>query len=100
MQNLNFIKSNGIEKFAEQQNERIKLLETFLSDFNDGRSRSFYCRATCLLDIGSLKDSLDKAVQKTKAEDISPDNLKSKAKILKDILNETALKAGIKLRQV
>jgi hypothetical protein len=99
MPNLNYIKSNGIEKFAEQQNERIKLLETFISNFNEGRSRSFYCRATCLLDIGSLKESLDKAIQTTRTENISPDNLKSKAKILKDILDETALKAGVQLKQ-
>lgn len=97
MQNLNFIKSNGIEKFAEQQDARIKLLETFISDFNEGRSRSFYCKATCLLDIVSLNDSLDRAVQTTRADDISPDNLRSKAKILKDILHETALKTGIQL---
>jgi len=97
MPNLNFIKEHGIEKFAEQQKKRIKLLETMIENFNDGRSRSFYCKATALLDLISLEDSLDKAIQKIRSENIKPDNTKTKAKILKDILNEIAIKDGVKL---
>jgi len=88
--NLNFIKEYGIEKFVEQQKKRIKLLETMIENFNDGKSRSFYCRATALIDLISLKDSLDKAIQKIRSDNIKPDNTKVKAKILRDILNEIA----------
>lgn len=88
--NLNFIKEYGIEKFIEQQKKRIKILETMIADFDDGRSRSFFCKAATFLELTSLKSSLDKATQKIKTDNINPNDLKNKAKILKEILNELA----------
>ncbi|MBU4293469.1 MAG: DUF3795 domain-containing protein, partial [Actinobacteria bacterium] len=84
--NLNFIKEYGIEKFIKQQKKRIELLQMMIDHFNDGRSRSFFCKAACLLDLKDLKNSLDKANRKVKADNI--DNIKIKAKNLKNILNK------------
>jgi Zn-finger protein len=97
MLNLNYIKEYGIEDFIDTQKKRIRLLEKLIQDFDDGRSRSFFCKATALLDIKSIEDSLIKAIQKIKPEKIRSTDIKIKAKILKDILNETALKEGILL---
>jgi hypothetical protein len=91
MLNLNFIKEQGIEKFIGKQKKRIKLLETMIANFDDGRSRSFYCKSAALLDLITLENSLDKAIQKIKAGNIKPNDTKTKAKILKDILSEIAL---------
>jgi len=89
MSNLNFIKEHGIKKFIEQQRSRIKLLETMIKNFDDGRSRSFFCKATALLDLKNLENSLDEATRKAKADNIR--DIKVKAKSLKDILNEKLL---------
>ena len=97
MSNLNFIKEYGIKKFIEQQKKRIKLLETMIENFDDGRSRSFYCKAAALLDLTSLENSLDKATQKIKTDNIKPNDTKTKAKIFKSILNEIAFKEGVEL---
>lgn len=86
--NLNFIKEHGIGKFIKKQKKRIKLLKTMIANFNDGRSRSFFCKAAALLDLKSLKSSLDKANRKIKTDKISKDDVKSKARILKEILSE------------
>ena len=91
MPNLNFIKEHGIEKFMEQQKKRIKLLETMIENFDDGRSRSFFCKVAALIDLTSLRRSLDKAIEKIKTENIKQNDVKNKAKILKTILNEVAL---------
>ena len=96
--NLNFIKKHGVQKFIDQQEKRIKLLETMINNFNDGRSRSFYCIATTLLPMLSLERALDDANQKIKKDDISSDDIKKKAKILREILNVTAMKDGIELK--
>lgn len=95
MPNLNFINEHGIEKFVEQQKKRIKLLETMIFNFDDGRSRSFYCKSAALLDLTTLEDSLDKAIQKIKTDNIKPNDSKTKAKILKGILSGIALKEGV-----
>jgi hypothetical protein len=95
--NLNFIKKHGIKKFIEQQRSRIKLLETMIKNFDDGRSRSFFCKATTLLDLTGLTSSLDKATQKIKTDKIRQNDVKNKAQILKEIINEIAFKEGVEL---
>lgn len=95
MPNLNFIKTRGIKKFIEQQKERIKLLEAMIKKFDDGRSRSYYCRASALIDIKILENSIDKAMVKIKDEKIKADDVKSKAKILKSILDEYMVKERV-----
>lgn len=97
MPNLNFIKKRGIKKFIEQQRSRIKLLETMIKKFDDGRSRSFFCKAAALLDLTSLTSSLDKATQKIKTDKIKRNDIKKKAQILKEIINEIAFKEGVEL---
>ena len=84
--NLDYIKEYGIKKFIEQQKRRIKLLEIMISSFNDGRSRSSFCKAAALLSLEDLKNSLDEVNRKVKVSNI--DNIKMKAKHLKNILNE------------
>jgi len=98
MPNLNFIKEHGIKSFVEQLEKRIKLLETMIENFDDGRSRSFFCRATALLNLTGLESSLDRAAQKIKTDTIKPDDIKIKAKILKELLNETGVREGIELK--
>jgi len=93
MPNLNFIKEHGIEEFVGQQKRRIKLLETMIKDFDDGRSRSFYCKSAASLDLGDLRDSVDKAIQKTETDAIGPND--TKARILKGILGEIALEQRV-----
>jgi len=97
MPNLNFIKEHGIEKFVEQQKKRIKLLKTMIANFDDGRSRSFYCKSAALLDLTTLENSLDKAIHEIQIDNIQPNDTKTKAKILKDILSGIALKEGVEL---
>ena len=95
--NLNFIKKHGVKKFIEQQRSRIKLLEKMIKNFDDGRSRSFFCRAAALLDLTGLTSSLDKATRKIKTDKIRKDDVKNKAKILRAIINEIAFEEGVEL---
>jgi len=91
LSNLNSIKEHGIKRFIEQQEKRIKLLETMICNFNDGRSRSFFCRAAIFSDSTALAASIEIAHKKIKTEEIKHNDMKSKAKILKAILNENLL---------
>ncbi|MGQ9719003.1 MAG: DUF3795 domain-containing protein [Nitrososphaerales archaeon] len=97
MPNLDFIKEYGIKKFIDQQRRRIDLLETMIKDFDDGRSKSFFCRATALLEIASLKNSLGRAKQKLETDNVKSGDRKTKAKILREILDEFAVKEAVEL---
>ena len=86
MPNQHFIKRHGIKKFIAQQKKRIKYLEIMLGNFNDGRSRSYFCRAAALLDLRSLENSINQATRKIKADHIR--DMKAKAKVIKEILDK------------
>ena len=97
MSNLKFIREHGVKKFIDQQEKRIRLLETMLENYNDGRSKSFFCKAAALLDITSLETSLDDITQKIETNNIKSNDKKTKAKILKSILKEFGFKEGVNL---
>lgn len=84
--------------FIGHQSQRIGLLEAMLKDYNEGRSKRFYCIAATLLPIKDLKISLDEAEQKIRADKVKTDDLKTKSKILKEYLNNFATKEGIELK--
>ena len=98
LSNLSFIKEHDLEEFIEQQRKRIELLEIMLKHFDDGRSKSFYCIATTLLPITDLEASLNSAEQKLRTNNIGADEFKSKAEILKELLNNFADKEGLELK--
>jgi hypothetical protein len=56
--NLDFIRTYGLEEFAKQQRKRIKLLEKMIRNFDDGRSKSFYCVAATLLPGTALEATI------------------------------------------
>lgn len=90
MSNQDFIKEHGIKEFIKQQKKRIKLLEAMLESFDEGRSKSFYCLAATLLSTESLEKSLDEIEKSC--------DVKIRARVLKEILNETAVKEGVELK--
>ena len=98
LSNLKLIKTEGIEKFIEQQKKRISLLEELLDNYNEGRSKSFFCIATAHMSISDLEAGLEKAKQILKDENIKDNNLKARSKILKEQLSELADKAKIALK--
>ena len=96
--NLNLIKNMGFEKFIIQQNKRIIILKDMLANFNDGRSKSNFCLASALLPVQILEKSLDSAKKEIKKLEIANFDLKNKAKILKDFLQNAANKENITLK--
>ena len=96
--NLYFIRKQGLDKFLRQQRERMGLMEKMLKDFDDGRSKTFYCIATTLLPVTELKALLGEAERKVKLEKVKADDIKTKAKILRGLLNDFAVKGGVELK--
>ena len=96
--NLNLIKKKGLEVFIKQQKKRIEFLEIMLENFNEGRSKSFFCIATALLPLDDLEHALNKSNDEINNEGIELNDLKAKSKILKTYLNHCANKQKINLK--
>ncbi|MFW9782883.1 MAG: DUF3795 domain-containing protein [Candidatus Heimdallarchaeota archaeon] len=98
LKNLGLIKEKGIKEFIDQQHQRIDLLKILLEDFNEGRSKSFFCIATALLPIKYLDESVKRANERIDNEKIEASNLKFKSKIIKQYLNDFATNQKVILK--
>lgn len=98
LQNLYEIKQNGINPFINQQMKRVKILETLLNSFNEGRSKSFFCIATTLLPVDDLDNCINKAKKLVEEKDISSEDIRSKAKIMREMLNDYAKNQNIEIK--
>jgi hypothetical protein len=91
-----FIQKNGITEFEHEQKNRASLLREMLKEYNEGRSKSYYCIAATVLDLKGLRRALIQAKKESDGLDI-----KGKSKVLHSILDENAKKKGycLKLRK-
>ena len=89
---INFIKAKGVKAYDEQQRIRESLLIGILNEFNEGRSKSYYCIAATVMDIDELNSALEEATAQSKLLSI-----KDKSRIMHTILNSIALKKGYRL---
>jgi hypothetical protein len=88
-----FIQKNGVAEFERDQKDREQLLKEMLRDFNEGRSKSYYCIAATVFDIEELRGVLSQAKRQSSGLDI-----KGKSKILHSILDDIARKKAYYLR--
>lgn len=91
--NLKSIKEKGLDAFVKQQEKRTQLLEGLLKDYDDGRSKNFYCLSAALLPIEELETEI---IKMGKHEDGLNDR-KQAAKSLREAFIKIASKNGIEL---
>lgn len=91
-----FVQKNGIEEFEKMQKKRERLLKEMLQEFNEGRSKSFYCLAATVLETGELEKALAEARKNSAGLEI-----KERSKALHSLLDEIATNRNycLKLRK-
>jgi hypothetical protein len=92
--NFEFVRQNGIEKWDEREQGKIGFLETLLQNYNDGRSKSFYCLSVQLLPQEKLIPALAQA-RKSITPEMAP---KEKAALVRDAFNGLAARSGVELK--
>jgi hypothetical protein len=92
-ENISFVEKHGIEAFEKIQNRRVELLKELLNEFNDGRSKSYYCIAATVLEIGELEKAIDEGKNNAVNHDA-----KSKAKIMRELIDDIAAQKGYTLK--
>jgi len=91
-----YINKKGVNKFEKIQKKRESLLKELLTEFNEGRSKSYYCIAATVLEIEDLELVLAEAKQKSIGLDV-----KGKSRYLHFILDDIARQKNyfLKLRK-
>jgi hypothetical protein len=95
-QNMTYIRDHGLDTFLEQQSQRMTILKQLLQEFDDGRSKSFYCLAATLLSIPALTGAITEARHLIVEEKAG--NKKENAKILRIHLDHEAVKENVVLK--
>ena len=91
---LDFIKTRGTAPYIQQQARRMEILEYLLEEYNEGRSKSFFCLATTLLKLPSLERAL--AIVATASK--SGAGKKQRVKDMREALTAMASQEGIELK--
>ncbi|UCB43199.1 MAG: DUF3795 domain-containing protein [Dehalococcoidales bacterium] len=94
--NISAIAQSGIDSFEEQQKVREQILTEMLAEFNEGRSKSYYCIAATVMAIEELREALDQARKESEGLGI-----KDKSRVMHSILDNIASKRSyyLKLRK-
>ena len=92
-EDISFIQRNGVDAFEKAQMQREDLLKEMLQEFNEGRSKSYYCIAATVLEIDELKMALDEAKKDSEGVDI-----KRKSNIFHSTLDGIAHKRKYRLK--
>jgi hypothetical protein len=91
--NLKSIKKRGLDAFVGQQQERLLLLTNLLEEYDDGRSKSFYCLSAALLPIDDLKSAIGKV--RSASEPVN--DIKYVAKLLREAFAAIATRNSVEL---
>ena len=85
----------GIEVYNVEQIEKARILDIFLSGYNDGRKKTFFCVAVNLLDIQELQAVLRQIEKKCDLEMLT---LKEKSAFVAGLLQDIAAQRNIDLK--
>jgi hypothetical protein len=90
--NIAAIRRDGIDAFVAVQREREALLVEMIAEFNEGRSKTFYCIAATVLDPAQVRAALESARVSAAGMDA-----RGRAKVLHGLLDEAAAARCLRL---
>ncbi len=86
--NLLFIRERGLARFVREQARRIRLLELMLAEFDDGRSKSFFCKAAGAYEPEALRAAVRRARRTIASGGIEPADRKGRAGVLRTLIQQ------------
>ncbi|MDD4168870.1 MAG: DUF3795 domain-containing protein [Desulfotomaculaceae bacterium] len=85
----------GIEAYNKEQARKAQILQTLLSDYNEGRRKTFYCVAINLLSLQDIENAMKQAAENSSFSSLT---IKEKAENIASIFQHYAAKQGIGLK--
>jgi hypothetical protein len=95
--NFAFIQKHGIEEFVRREVEKQEFLRHLINNYDEGRSKSFYCTSCQLIPLDRLREALAEA----EAEITASADVKERARLVRAAINSLAdaLQIDLKLRK-
>ncbi len=92
-ENISFIDKYGLVVFENTQKIKETILQSMLDNFNEGRSKRYYCTTATVMMINELRIALYQAQKESQGM-----NIKEKSKVLHSILDKIATKENYNLK--
>lgn len=83
----------GLDAYRAEQVEKVRILRRLLSDYNDGRRKTFYCVAVNLLPLRDIQEVMERIAQAPEHQ-----SLKEKSAYAVGLFQEMARKRGVELK--
>lgn len=96
--NLRRIRKSGTAGWLKEQTERLRLVDELTGRYNEGRSAGFYCKACARMPVEAIHQAMQESKKRMKAEKVDPSDVKSMAKIMKEVMADAAAKGNIELQ--
>ena len=90
-------KNIGIEQYNHEQQEKTQILSYLLSNYNDGRRKTFFCVAVNLLDLSELQEAM-KQIQSNDELSLLP--FKAQCLYVVEVFRKIAERRNIKLKLI
>ncbi len=88
-------KQIGIDKYNAEQKEKMEILNTLLSEFNDGRRKTFFCVAINLLELSEIRGIMNQIADTAGLEELS---IKEKSAYVVGMFQDVAKQKNIDLK--
>jgi hypothetical protein len=85
----------GIDKYKIELDEKVRILEFLIKNYNDGKRKSFYCVAVNLLDLLDIRSIMEQIDRKISRQDM---DMKEIIKSVIDLFESRATGKGIALK--
>ena len=90
-------KNIGIEQYNHEQQEKAQIFSYLLSNYNDGRRKTFFCVAVNLLELSELQEVI-KQIQAN--DELSSLPFKAQCLYVVEVLQKIAERRNIKLKLI
>lgn len=91
---LEKMKSLGLEHYQKELQEKMSILGRLLSEYNDGRRKSFFALSVNLLELSDLQEVMKEMEERAEAQELT---LKEKAKTVAELLKGRAQARDVSL---
>ena len=85
----------GMEAYSKEQDKKVEILNTLLSDYNDGRRKIFYCVAINLLPLLDIEKVMTQVADTTYLNELT---IKEKAEYVVSHFQSIANQQGVVLK--
>jgi hypothetical protein len=86
---------DNLELYQSELNEKIEIAEFLINHYNDGRRKSFYCKAVNLLPLKDLKSIRNEINDRLAKQEIP---LEEKIELIAELFEAQAEKENIELK--